>query len=545
MMSSPNHDHLLHFKIPLQYILEATNNFGEDKITEEADFGNVYTGQLFLWSGESIKIDARRFNKDEWDDEKEQQFWMEIFMLSTLTHKNLVSFVGFCDENDERIIIIMHETRGSLENHLSDSRLLTWVRRLEICVDLAMALSYLRYDEHRDFSVIHRNIDSETILLNDNWEPKLSEFRLSMKIEASERHDSFCVNKVWDRKGYTDPTYLETKSAHHKSDMYSFGIVMFELLCGRKSISEHPDNKYLTPMAIFHYKEKTLDDIMDPELWKQMDPQSFNVFAQTAYDCLNEERSQRPDIGEVVTRLEEALKLQMQRQNAEHSIVAAEVEVTSSNHDKGSLTSISTQVESHGNKKTKSFLKDLSHLKLSWEHIASATNNFARENIIRTFWFGLIYKGRLLHSEQFIHIIVKRFYTDCIKDESKKIWTEILMLSSLKHKNLVSLIGIFDDGINKMIIYKKEANRSLKTYLSDETLTWMQRWEPKLSGFEISLKNTVARRQHLLLTRDIVKNVYLDPKYKMTGGVTHKSDVYSLGVVLLEVLRERSAVDDE
>nr|GFD17915.1 protein kinase-like domain-containing protein [Tanacetum cinerariifolium] len=200
----------------------------------------------------------------------------------------------FCDENDEKIIIIKLETRGSLDNYLSDSTMLTWVRRLEICVGLANALSYIHYDEPRHFSVIHRNIDSETVQLNDNWEPKLCEFRLSMNIQASERHHSFHVDEVWDRKGYTDPTYLETKSAHHKSDIYSFGIVMFELLCGRKSLSEHPDNKYLTPMAIFHYREKILDDIIDPELWKQMDPQSFNVFAQTAYDCLNEERSQRP-----------------------------------------------------------------------------------------------------------------------------------------------------------------------------------------------------------------------------------------------------------
>ncbi|GKF73040.1 kinase-like domain, phloem protein 2-like protein, partial [Tanacetum coccineum] len=80
--------------------------------------------------------------------------------------------------------------------------------------------------------------------------------------------------------------------------------------------------------------------------------------------------------------------------------------------------------------------------------------------------------------------------------------------------------------------------RSSKILLDDK-------WEPKLSGFELSLKNTVDRRQHLLLTRDIVKNVYLDPKYKTTGGVTHKSDVYSLGVLLLEVLHGRSAVDDE
>ncbi|GJV69275.1 kinase-like domain, phloem protein 2-like protein [Tanacetum coccineum] len=506
---------------------------------------------------------------------------MEVSLLSSLKHKNLVSLVGFCDENDEKIIIYKRQISGSLSNYLSDPISLTWMGRLEICVGVAHAISYIHYDEPRDFSVIHRDIDSNAVLLNDDWEPVLSNFDRSIKIKASERHLSFDTDKVYNNPGYTDPTYIETKSVSQKSDVYSFGIVLFELLCGRKSIEEHPDNKYLTPMAIFHYREKTLDYIMDPDLWKQMDPQSFNVFAQTAYDCLNEERSQRPDIGEVVTRLEEALKLQMQRQNTEHSIVAAEVEVTP---HKGSLTSISTHVDSNDSRETKSFLKDLSHLKLSWEDILSATNSLAEENIIRTFRFGVIRKGRLLHSEQFIDIIVKRFYFTYVKDESKKFWTEISMLSSLEHKNLVSLIGFYEDEEDKIVIYKKEANESLEKYLSDLTLTWMQRlkicvgiakalsyihydagrdfsvihcnirsseiflddkWEPKLSGFELSLKNTVARRHHLLLTRDIIENAYLDPKYKKTGGVTHKSDVYSFGVVLLEVLCGRSAVDED
>ncbi|GKF52965.1 kinase-like domain, phloem protein 2-like protein, partial [Tanacetum coccineum] len=186
-----------HLKVPLENIdlISATNNFAIKNFIGEDDFVNHYMGQL-LWSGELINIHAQRLLNKEWDDEKEQQFWMEISMLSTLKHKNLVSLVGFCDENDEKIIIIKLETRGSLENYLSDPMLLTWVRRLEICVGVAHALSYIHYDESRDFSVIHGNIDSDTILLNDSWEPKLSEFRLSMKIEASQRHLSFNTSNV-------------------------------------------------------------------------------------------------------------------------------------------------------------------------------------------------------------------------------------------------------------------------------------------------------------------------------------------------------------
>ncbi|GJZ70734.1 kinase-like domain, phloem protein 2-like protein [Tanacetum coccineum] len=308
-MSSINHDDFAHLEIPLESILSATNNFDEENVNENADFGNAYTGQL-LWLGELIEIDARRFNKDEWDDEKEQQFWMEISLLSTLKHKNLVSLVGFCDENDEKVVITKLETRGSLDNYLSDTMMLTWLRRLEICVGVSHALSYIHYDEHRDFSVIHRNIDTDTILLNDNFEPKLSEFRLSMKIEASQRHHSFRVDKVRDIEGYTHPTYIETKSVSHQSDIYSFGIVMFELVCGREEvIKDDQHNKYLAPLAILHYREEKLEDLVEWNLRKQIDLQSFKVFTEIVYVCLNEERLQRPNIYEIVTKLEKALEL--------------------------------------------------------------------------------------------------------------------------------------------------------------------------------------------------------------------------------------------
>ncbi|GKB65436.1 kinase-like domain-containing protein [Tanacetum coccineum] len=316
MMSSPNHhDDLLHLKIPLQNIRSATNNFDDKNLWAEADFGNTYEGE-HLWSGELIEILARRFNKDEWDDEKEQQFWMEISLLSSLKHKNLVSLVGFCDDNDEKIIIIKRETRGSLGNYLSDPMLLTWVQRLEICVGISHALSYIHYDEPRDFSVIHRSICNTAFLLNDDWEPKLFGFDFSMKIEASQRHQSFHNNKLECIAGYGDPTYIETKTVNHKSDMYSFGILMFELLCGRESIIDDNNNKYLASLAITHYRVKKLHDIIDWDLWNQMDSQSFNIFAEIAYDCLNEKRSERPNIGEIVTRLEKALELQLEHYNA-------------------------------------------------------------------------------------------------------------------------------------------------------------------------------------------------------------------------------------
>ncbi|GKA33429.1 kinase-like domain, phloem protein 2-like protein, partial [Tanacetum coccineum] len=97
-MSSPNHDDLAHLKIPLADIRSATNNFDKNSSWGKNAFEKRYKGQL-LWLGELIDIRARRWLKENWDDESEQHFWMEISMLSSLKHKNLVSLVGFCDEN--------------------------------------------------------------------------------------------------------------------------------------------------------------------------------------------------------------------------------------------------------------------------------------------------------------------------------------------------------------------------------------------------------------------------------------------------------------
>ncbi|GJW10339.1 kinase-like domain, phloem protein 2-like protein [Tanacetum coccineum] len=540
--SSPNH--IAHLRIPLEDIESATNYFDEENVIEESGFGKIYKGQL-SWSGESINIIARRLIDKEWD-EKEQQFWTEISMLSSLKHKNVVSIVGFCNEVGAETIIYKLDFRGKLENCLSDMTLLTWVKRLEICIGVAHALCYIHYDEPRDFSIIHRNVSSETVVLNNDWEPKLSEFQHSMKIKACDRHHFLPTDLVWSKKGYTDPTCLETNIVTHKSDIYSFGIVLFELLCARKSVSDDQDNKYLAPVAIYHYRENELDGIIDPDLWKQMDPRSFNIFAETAYNCLNEERSQRPNIYEIVTRLEKALALELERENVVHLVAAAEVEGISSNHEKSPtyLRAVNPKPA-----KRQSFLKDVSHLKLSYQKLESATDNFAKENILNE--NRLIIKGRLLRSEQYIDIFVKGYNSDSEEDDSKRLRVELSMLSSLKHKNLVSLIGFLDEAWvdRKAIVYKRVANGSLKQNLLNRTLTWMQRLKictdvaNALSYIHYDVG--LARRRRLLLTRDIIENAYLDPKYKKTGGVTHKSDVYSFGVVLLEVLFGRSAIDED
>ncbi|PWA99805.1 protein kinase-like domain-containing protein [Artemisia annua] len=305
-----------HLKIPLKDILEATNHFSDENFIRQGGFGKIYKGQL-VRSGELIDIVARRL--DEKHGQGTKEFWTEISMLSSLKHENLVSIVGFCDEKNEKIVINKYEAKGSLDNYLSDPSL-TWFQRLQICLGVARALSYIHYDEGRDFSVIHRNIKSSKILLDDKWEPKLSGFELSMTNIASRRH-RLCLTDACGTIGYVDPTYAKTGCVTHKSDMYSFGIVLFEVLFGRKAILNKRDIK-LAQLAKTHYEYGQLNDMIDPHLRKQMDQQSFSIFARTAYYCLKEQRAERLNIDQTVVRLEKTLELQSKHENAVRPITA-------------------------------------------------------------------------------------------------------------------------------------------------------------------------------------------------------------------------------
>ncbi|XP_071719538.1 probable receptor-like protein kinase At5g59700 [Rutidosis leptorrhynchoides] len=159
-----------HLQIPLEDVQRATNNFAYENIIGVGGFVKIYKGELFH-DGQFIDIVALKLVEKFGKGNKE--FWTEISMLSSLKHQNLVDFIGFCHGNNEKILVNKYEAKGSLDIYLNDPTL-TWTRRLEICVGIAHALSYIHYDEARDFSVVHCNIKSSKILLDDNRQPKLS-----------------------------------------------------------------------------------------------------------------------------------------------------------------------------------------------------------------------------------------------------------------------------------------------------------------------------------------------------------------------------------
>ncbi|GKB57521.1 kinase-like domain, phloem protein 2-like protein, partial [Tanacetum coccineum] len=228
-------------------------------------------------------------------------------------------------------MIYKKEANGSLDKYLSDQTL-TWTQRLKICLGVANALSYIHYDVGRDFSVIHCNIRSSKILLDDKWEPKLSGFELALKNTVARRHHLLLTRDIV-KNAYLDPKYNKTGGVTHKSDVYSFGVVLFEVLCGKSANDdkdEDTDNSYdedvdndndnddddeLGEGLLIQLAKSHSDEMIDPHLRKQIDPETFKIFTGTAYWCIKEDTADRPHIEQVVKRLEKALELQWKHEN--------------------------------------------------------------------------------------------------------------------------------------------------------------------------------------------------------------------------------------
>ncbi|KAI3779144.1 hypothetical protein L2E82_08689 [Cichorium intybus] len=291
-----------HLRIPLQNLNLATNNFSNEYVIAKGGFGLVYKAQNEHGTIALKKLD-QRFGQGD------REFMMEIAMLSAYTHKNLVSLVGFCDEGDEKILVYKHEINGSLDKHLHKKDL-TWIQRLQICLDVAQGLKYLHNDIGAQHRILHRDMKSSNILLDENFRAKISDFGLS-KIALANVPCSALISKVCGTPGYVDPEYYKHGILTQKSDVYSFGVVMFEVLCGKLvGVSKHLDEPFSAELPQNCYEEGTLDEMIDSDLRNQMNSASLSTFSAIANQCLKCRGRDRPTMSVVVEELKKALVYQ-------------------------------------------------------------------------------------------------------------------------------------------------------------------------------------------------------------------------------------------
>ncbi|KAJ9540030.1 hypothetical protein OSB04_026536 [Centaurea solstitialis] len=312
---------LKHLQIPLDRIKLATNNFADQNILGRGGFGKVYKGELPMstTSGEpfnTIIVAVKRLDlkSRRQSGQGRQQFFREIFILANHKHANMVTLVGFCEEGDEHIIVYEHEAHGSLDKFLGNTEL-TWLQRVRICLGAARGLVYLHGSDASVHRVIHCDIKSANILLDENWEAKISDFGLS-KIGLMHQEFTYLFTNACGTKGYVDPQYAANNVLTKESDVYSFGMVLFEVLCGRCAtvvnvIDKKHNYDYLSESVKLHYEKGTLDEIIFSSLREEIKPSSLETFSRIAYRCLNTDNENRPTMRAIVQELETALELQM------------------------------------------------------------------------------------------------------------------------------------------------------------------------------------------------------------------------------------------
>ncbi|XP_071704121.1 receptor-like protein kinase HERK 1 [Rutidosis leptorrhynchoides] len=297
-----------HLSVPFQDIVTATKNF--TTFIGKGGYGQVYKGELLL-SGELRTVAVKRLStKESKGGQGIKEFLTEIQLLSRYKHQNIVSFLGFCKQGDEKILIYEYAEHGSLDTYLSRACTFTWKQRINICIDAAYGLDHLHNHVSDNHRVIHRDIKSGNILLGHNLKAMIADLGLS-KRGLTNDNDSYIVTHACGTDAYLDPEYRRTGILTKESDIYSFGVVLFEVLCGRLSYMNVQDNRrYLDQLARRSYKEHKLEEIIDASLKDKIDSNSLFTYSKIAYECLLINRPERPAIATVVKQLKDALKFQ-------------------------------------------------------------------------------------------------------------------------------------------------------------------------------------------------------------------------------------------
>ncbi|XP_023736670.1 uncharacterized protein LOC111884591 [Lactuca sativa] len=305
---------LQNYLIPLEEISRATENFSQQRCIGSGGFGAVYRGQLSEhWKNLTVAI--KRLGKDS--HQGEHEFRNELEMISKFHHENIICFIGYCDEGEEMIIVYEYATNGSLDHHLQDpSKMLciTWIERLMICIGAARGLNYLHSGLGEHNRVIHRDVKSSNILLDDNLIAKVCDFGLS-KLGPRNQPDTQLHTRVAGTQFYLDPTYHESRILRKESDVYSFGVVLFEILSGMLVYHDRStgNNEWQFLMnSVRQYYKKEPHNIIDHHIRDQIDSISFDIFQEIAYECISFNLVERPTMDKVIDRIEEALTIQIQ-----------------------------------------------------------------------------------------------------------------------------------------------------------------------------------------------------------------------------------------
>ncbi|KAK6154387.1 hypothetical protein DH2020_008635 [Rehmannia glutinosa] len=268
---------------------KATDNF--TTLIGQGAYGPVYKAQM---SGDTVAVKVLATDSKQ----GEKEFQTEVMLLARLHHRNLVNLVGYCSEKNQHMLIYVYMSRGSLASHLYHEKLgpLNWELRVQIALDVARGLEYLH--DGAVPPVIHRDIKSSNILLDQSMRARVADFGLSREEMVSKQ-----VSNIRGTFGYLDPEYISTRSFTKKSDVYSYGVLLFELIAGR-----NPQQGLMEYAAMNTEGKVGWEEIVDTRLDGKFDVEELNEVAALAHTCVNRIPRRRPSMRDIVQVLSRILK---------------------------------------------------------------------------------------------------------------------------------------------------------------------------------------------------------------------------------------------
>ncbi|KAJ7554931.1 hypothetical protein O6H91_05G015700 [Diphasiastrum complanatum] len=284
----------------LKELSTATNNFNYDNKLGEGGFGSVYWGQI--WDGSQIAVKRLKV----FTTTNEMAFAIEVEILGRVKHKNLLSLRGYCAEGQERLIVYDYMPNLSLLSHLHGQQsvegLLNWKRRMNVAIGSAEGIEYLHH--YATPHIIHRDIKASNVLLDSNFEAQVADFGFAKFIPDGVTH---VTTRVKGTLGYLAPEYAMWGKVSESCDVYSFGILLLELISGKKPIEKIGPGRKRTIVewaAPLVYQER-LREMVDPKLEENFDEEELRKVVHVATLCAQNSPENRPTIREVVLLLKD------------------------------------------------------------------------------------------------------------------------------------------------------------------------------------------------------------------------------------------------
>ncbi|CAN1160343.1 Receptor protein kinase TMK1 [Linum perenne] len=295
--------------ISIQVLKSVTDNFSETNILGQGGFGVVYKGELH----DGTKIAVKRMESGVISGKGIGEFKSEIAVLTKVRHRHLVALLGYCIDGNEKLLVYEYMPQGTLSSHLFNwaeegLRPLEWTRRLTIALDVARGVEYLHGLAHQSF--IHRDLKPSNILLGDDMRAKVSDFGL---VRLAPEGKGSIETRIAGTFGYLAPEYAVTGRVTTKVDVFSFGVILMELITGRKALDESQPEESMHLVTWFKRMSLNKDSFrkaIDPTLdLTEETLASISTVAELAGHCCAREPYQRPDMGHAVNVLSSLVEL--------------------------------------------------------------------------------------------------------------------------------------------------------------------------------------------------------------------------------------------